>query len=93
LVDKLVQVSTLNGHEQWVYIHLEVQGTRQDHFAERLFIYNYRLFDRFHRPVATLALLADNSRQWKRKFTEGEINSESARAGIAITPDPAPMTG
>jgi hypothetical protein len=29
----------------------------------------------------------------RREFTAGEINSESARAGIAITPDPAPMTG
>ena len=34
-------------------------------FAERLFTYNYRLFDRYHRPVATLAVLADEQARWR----------------------------
>jgi hypothetical protein len=29
LVDKLVQVHRLSGQEDWIYIHLEVQGTSQ----------------------------------------------------------------
>jgi hypothetical protein len=34
-VDKLVRVNCLSGEEDWIYIHLEVQGTRQAEFAGR----------------------------------------------------------
>lgn len=64
-VDRLVRVNVLNGDESWIYIHVEVQGTKQAEFAERMFVYNYRLFDRYKRPVASLAVLADEHRQWK----------------------------
>ena len=65
LVDRLVQVATLESGEQWVYIHIEVQGQNDAHFPERLFTYNYRLYDRYRRPVASLAVLADDSESWK----------------------------
>jgi hypothetical protein len=65
LLDRLVQVGTYEGGEQWVYIHVEVQGQRDAHFAERLFTYNYRLYDRYRRPVASLAVLADDTESWK----------------------------
>ncbi len=65
LVDRLVQVSTRDGGEQWVYIHVEVQGQHDANFPERLFTYNYRLYDRYRRPVATLAVLADDGENWK----------------------------
>jgi hypothetical protein len=42
LIDKLVQVATLNGDEHWVYVHIEVQGGHDSRFAERMFTYNYR---------------------------------------------------
>ncbi|MDC8759338.1 DUF4351 domain-containing protein [Janthinobacterium fluminis] len=61
IADKLVQVTLLGGARKWVLVHLEVQGRRDSRFAERMFIYNYRIFDRYHCPVASLALLADNS--------------------------------
>lgn len=63
-VDKLVRVRRLTGEEDWIYIHVEVQGRAQPGFAERMFIYNYRLYDRFHRPVASMAVLADNAEHW-----------------------------
>ncbi len=59
LVDKLVQVAVIGGGDQWVYIHIEVQGRSERAFSERVFVYNYRLFDRFRRPVASLALLVE----------------------------------
>jgi hypothetical protein len=34
-------------------------------FPARLFTYNYRLYDRYRRPVATLAVLADDGENWK----------------------------
>jgi len=64
-VDRLVRVSLLSGDASWIYIHVEVQGTKQAEFAERMVVYNYRLFDRYKRPVASLAVLADELRQWK----------------------------
>jgi len=64
-VDKLVRVNVLNGEEKWIYIHVEVQGTKQAEFAKRIFVYNYRIFDRYDRPVASLAVLADTHKNWK----------------------------
>ena len=64
-VDKLVRVTRLTGQEDWIYIHLEVQGTAQTEFAERMFVYNYRIFDHYHRPVASMAVLADDGPNWK----------------------------
>jgi hypothetical protein len=64
-VDKLVRVTLLDGDEKWVYIHVEVQGSKQTEFAKRMFTYNYRLFDRYDRPVASLAVLADQHPNWK----------------------------
>ena len=60
-VDKLVRVTLLNGDEKWIYIHIEVQGTRQAEFAKRMFVYNYRIYDRYDKPVASLAVLADET--------------------------------
>ena len=65
LLDKLVRVATHDGQERWVFIHIEIQGQRDTDFAERLFVYNYRLYDRFRRPIATLAVLADASASWR----------------------------
>jgi hypothetical protein len=72
-VDKLVRVNRLSGEEDWIYIHLEVQGTRQAEFAGRMFVYNYRLYDRYHRPVASMAVLADESENWHPKSFGFEV--------------------
>ena len=64
-VDRLVRVTELCGNESLIYIHVEVQGTKQAEFAERMFVYNYRIFDRYKRPVASLAVLADEHKMWK----------------------------
>lgn len=65
LVDRLVRVHTHDGGEQWVLIHLEVQGRRERDFAERIFSYHYRAYDRFRRPVASLVLLTDDRPRWR----------------------------
>jgi len=72
-VDKLVKVYRLNGIEEWIYIHLEVQGRQQAEFAERMFVYNYRLYDRFRRPIASMAVLADNSKKWHPRSVSYEV--------------------
>lgn len=64
-VDKLVKVALLNGDEKWIYIHVEVQGTQQADFAKRMFVYNYRIYDKYDKPVASMAILADEQVNWK----------------------------
>nr|VFJ51643.1 MAG: hypothetical protein BECKDK2373C_GA0170839_103231 [Candidatus Kentron sp. DK] len=59
--DKLVKVWTVDGQETWVLIHVEVQGQPEPDFEERMYVYNYRLFDRYQVDVVSLAVLADPS--------------------------------
>ncbi len=64
-VDKLVKVWTKDGVERWILIHVEVQTTREGEFPERMYVYNYRIFDRYNKPVASLAVLADEEAKWR----------------------------
>ena len=64
-VDKLVKVWTKDGQECWVLIHIEVQTTRDEGFPKRMYVYNYRVFDRYNRAVASLAVLADDDPDWR----------------------------
>ena len=76
IVDKLVKVFLKDGSEKWLLIHIEIQGYRQKDFARRMFVYNYRIFDRYRREVISLALLTDtdaNFRPTEYKVQRGEF--------------------
>jgi hypothetical protein len=76
-VDKLVKVWTLSGVECWVLIHIEVQTAREVEFPERMYVYNYRVFDRYNKPVASLAVLADDEPDWRpREFQRSLFGCE-----------------
>ena len=64
-VDKLVKVWRKSGTEVWVLIHVEIQAQRETNFPRRMYVYNYRLFDRYNRPVASFAILADTEPGWR----------------------------
>jgi hypothetical protein len=64
-VDMLVRVARPGGGDHWVLIHVDVQGSYDREFAERIFVYNYRIYDRYRKPVASLAVLADRHASWK----------------------------
>lgn len=57
--DALARVTGRDGGEDWVLVHVEVQGENQVEFAQRMFVYNYRLYDRYARPVVSLAVLGE----------------------------------
>lgn len=59
-VDKLAKVHLKSREEVWLFIHVEVQAYKDQDFPLRMYIYHYRLFDRYQKPVASLAVLADN---------------------------------
>jgi len=57
--DKLVKVFLVDGTETWLLIHIEVQGYPDPDFAQRMFVYYYRIFDRYGVDVVSLALCTD----------------------------------
>ncbi len=69
-VDMLVKVWLLDGSEEWILLHLEVQHRAEPDFGARLYRYNYRTSDVYGRRVATLAILADSDPNWRPSFYE-----------------------
>ena len=64
--DKLMRVyRKADGQEALIFIHIEVQGKKEEGFSERMFIYNYRIYDRFRKPVISIAILADENKDWR----------------------------
>jgi predicted transposase YdaD len=63
-VDLLAKVWLEDGSEQWLLIHIEVQGYKDHRFPRRMFVYFYRLTDRFKVPVTALAVLTDQDLDW-----------------------------
>src|SRR3990167_9295383 len=72
-VDKLVRVYQLNGQEQWLLLHIEVQGKYEIHFECRLFEYYYRLYDKYHAPILPLVILTDDRPQWRPEHYESSV--------------------
>ncbi|MEK7727730.1 MAG: hypothetical protein AAB354_04910 [candidate division KSB1 bacterium] len=65
VVDKLVRVYLRDGSESWLLIHIEIQGYAQEEFPERMYVYNYRIFDGFQKEVVSLALLTDDDMRFR----------------------------
>ena len=65
LADKLVKVYLKSGQPAFVYIHIEVQGQYDSRFPERMFVYHYRIFDRYHQQIISVAILTDSHPLWR----------------------------
>jgi hypothetical protein len=65
LADKLFKVWRKDGQEAWLLIHVEIQGRPEAGFPERMFQYSYRIYDRYRRPVVSLAVLCDDRADWR----------------------------
>jgi hypothetical protein len=73
LADKLVKVWKLNGQETWVLIHIEIQSQEESQFGERMFVYYYRLRDKYDLPIASLAILGDERETWRPRPFQREL--------------------
>ncbi|OUC12642.1 MAG: hypothetical protein B0A82_21445 [Alkalinema sp. CACIAM 70d] len=71
--DKLVEVHRLSGDKAVVICHIEVQNDGESNFGARMYSYNYRLRDRYSCPVVSLAILTDDSRQWRPHGFQDEL--------------------
>jgi hypothetical protein len=84
VVDKLVKVWLKSGEERWLLIHVEVQAARERDFGKRMYVYNYRIFDRYDHEVISLAVLADDDSNWRpRGYDYGRWG---CRTGIEFRP-------
>jgi predicted transposase YdaD len=64
-IDKLIQVYMKTGEERWFLIHLEVQGYFDKFFPERMYIYFYRIWERFRKDITSLAIFTDKNKGFK----------------------------
>ena len=72
LADKLFKVWLKDGGESFILIHLEAQNQRDALLPERMYVYNYRIFDKHRKPVVSLAILGDDDPRWRpSQFTTG----------------------
>ncbi len=71
--DKLVKVWRKDGDELYVVVHIEIQGQHDSGFPLRMCIYHYRLFDRHQHPIASFAVLCDDSASWRPEEYSHEL--------------------
>ncbi|MFH1860185.1 MAG: Rpn family recombination-promoting nuclease/putative transposase, partial [bacterium] len=77
-VDKLAKVYLKDGNEQWILVHIEVQGQQDTDFSLRMFRYFYRIFDRYGKRIVSMAILTGSE---KGKI-DGEYNLKSYGSGV-----------
>ncbi len=63
--DKLVKAWLNNEEEAFILIHVEVQSQEESGFAQRMFVYHYRIFDFYQKRVVSLAVLGDERSSWR----------------------------
>jgi hypothetical protein len=63
LADKLAKVWRKNGKPMFVILPSEIQGQAGASFNERMFIYNYRITDRYNCPVVSLGIVTNSLSQ------------------------------
>jgi hypothetical protein len=84
VVDTLVKVRLKSGNEVWALVHVEIQGQRETGFEWRLYVYNFRIHDRFGAPVATFVVLTDDDAGWRpTEYRSGLLGTE-VRFGYSI---------
>jgi len=76
-VDKLVKVYQLDGKEEWILVHVEVQGYHDKLFPARMFEYYCRIVDRYRRPVTALAIFTgEDGKSMPDRYVRNFMGSE-----------------
>lgn len=61
IVDKLARVYTIDGKEEYILVHVEVQDQYREDFSRRMFEYYYRIFDQYHKPITAYAIFLEDN--------------------------------
>ena len=64
-VDKLVKVHCKNGDNEWILVHIEVQGYHDPHFGRRMFNYYSRILDKYDKPITAFAIFTEKNAAFK----------------------------
>ena len=65
IADKLIKVYMKNGEENWLLIHVEVQGYEDEEFAERMFKYFYRIYDEYSKKITAISIFTDTNSSYE----------------------------
>jgi hypothetical protein len=79
-VDKLVKICLKDGGEQWILIHIEIQGYSDRDFSQRMFRYFYRIFDKYNEKIVSIALMTSSGKD----ETSGRFEFESYDSGVVF---------
>jgi hypothetical protein len=63
--DQLVKLQRLDGEVMVIYLHLEVQATKEEGFPRRMFVYSIRVFEVCGYHPISLAILCDGDPDWR----------------------------
>jgi len=63
--DKLLKVFLKDETEIWILIHIEIQGYNDTTFADRMFEYYYRIYDRYRKSTVALAIFIDENKNYQ----------------------------
>lgn len=72
--DKLVEVTLLSGDQEWLLVHIEVQGRAQKNFNQRMFHYHVRIWDKYQQPLLSLAVLTDIQDSFRPGLYQNNLN-------------------
>ncbi len=56
------------------HVHVEVQGYLEEEFARRMYVYNYRTFDKYGKEVVSLTVLTDRNPRYRPSRYEFKLN-------------------
>ncbi|ACJ18947.1 DUF4351 domain-containing protein [Coxiella burnetii] len=84
ILDKLFQVYFRSGQEQWVLIHLEIQGQVEAQFPRRMLVYGYRIYDKYQKPVVSCAILTDQNPKWRPDHYEIALAGSRLRMDFRV---------
>lgn len=62
-VDMLAKVFLKDGKEEWILVHIEIQGSKDKNFAGRMFQYWHRIYDRYQTEITALAVFTGEKNQ------------------------------
>ncbi|MBD3425698.1 MAG: hypothetical protein GF409_00545 [Candidatus Omnitrophica bacterium] len=85
LADLLIKLMCLSGEEYLLYTHVEIQGRKEPQFAERLFQYAYRIYDRFWSFPVTLVVLTDTDPSFYPSYFEITSYGRYLRVDFQVT--------
>jgi hypothetical protein len=71
--DKLIKVYFKDGNDRWILAHVEVQGYKDEDFAERMYQYYYRIRDRYQKKIFALGVFTESNADYRPEKYEDDF--------------------